>query len=105
MGEIAHARQMMDANDDGTISLEEFCNFMANAMEGMSEHEEIEELWEMFGGEETGKLTADQIHVVLTRLGLKFSVGDIRALLQEVDEDGNGHISKGEFEEMMEKYK
>ncbi|XP_064597281.1 neo-calmodulin-like [Liolophura sinensis] len=65
--------------------------------------EEIKKSFELFDKDGNGKITKDELGVVMRSLGQKPSEADLRDIMKEADRDGSGAIEFDEFLNMMEK--
>ncbi|PRW55898.1 Calmodulin [Chlorella sorokiniana] len=98
--ELADLMQRMDANQDGSISFDEF----AAAMAGQAEDEETEqqlreirEVFSMFDTDHSGTLCATELQRALRILGVDMTCSEVALLISEVDADGDGEISCDEL--------
>lgn len=97
---------MLDADGDGVVSKEEFINWYAeNAHDDdLSEEERAHFLFRMFDRENAGELTIAEFKRKLDALNVGFSVDEVGAIVNELDEDNSGTIGLYEFEDLLNKY-
>lgn len=96
-----------DANGDGLIDFDEFKEISLSwGLDGGGEEEEgMREAFAVFDGDGDGKITAEELSLVLRSLGLR--EGEMREacrdMIEKVDGDGDGMIDYEEFKKMMVK--
>ena len=95
-----------------TYSLLCFCFFRLNiqaekqmefAEPSENKLEEYREAFSLFDKDGDGRITAQELGVVMRSLGQDPTDDELRDMIQEVDDDGNGTIDFGEFVKMMQK--
>ncbi|WOK93774.1 hypothetical protein Cni_G02475 [Canna indica] len=112
--EVAAMVERVDANGDGLIDLGEFRKLYAElggtggdqeeeSREEEDEEMELREAFEVFDGNRDGTITAEELAMVLTSLGLKQGarLEDCRDMIRKVDTDGDGKVNFDEFKKMM----
>jgi Ca2+-binding EF-hand superfamily protein len=97
---------MLDEDGDGEVSKNEFINWYAEyaGEEDMSPHERAKYLFSLFDSQGTGELTIGEFKRKLDALNVGFTVDDVGALVNELDEDNSGSIGLHEFEDLLNKY-
>ncbi|KAI8437083.1 hypothetical protein MSG28_010442, partial [Choristoneura fumiferana] len=128
MAELGVVMRVFDKNNDGLISSVELRHVMTNLGERLSEEEvddmireadldgkmseyglteeqvaEFKEAFMLFDKDEDGTITMAELGVVMRSLGQRPSETELRDMVKEVDQDGNGTIEFNEFLQMMSK--
>lgn len=106
--ETAAMVDRVDANGDGLIDLQEFrqlCDEMMLPGEVTAGEvdQNLREAFRIFDGNGDGQITAEELAMALTSLGMKqgAKVEDCREMIKRVDRDGDGKVDFGEFTKMM----
>ncbi|XP_020089711.1 calmodulin-like protein 7 [Ananas comosus] len=118
--EVMHMVSKVDANRDGLIDLEEFREIYESVVaaegdaksssgeKGGGEEEEegemdLKEAFDVFDGNGDGVISAEELGLVLSSLGLRQGgrVEDCHDMIRKVDEDGDGMVNFEEFKKMM----
>jgi centrin-1 len=55
--------------------------------------EELKEAFDLFDVEQTGRIDARELRVVMRALGFEPNKEEIRSILEDIDPEGNGTIS------------
>lgn len=96
---------MLDEDGDGEVSKEEFVNWYAeNAHDDRSEMERAHDLFMLFDKDDSGELTIAEFKLKLDALNVGFSVDEVGAIVNELDEDNSGTIGLHEFALLLRKY-
>ncbi|XP_073016699.1 calcium-binding allergen Ole e 8-like [Primulina eburnea] len=100
--EVAKMMAEIDTDKDGHINLEEFAAFCKDDADPYNSAEkELKEAFELYDQDHDGKISAAELHLILTRLGEHCSVADCAGMIESVDSDGDGFVSFDEFKKMM----
>jgi Ca2+-binding EF-hand superfamily protein len=76
----------------GCIEFEEFINMMLKYMK-KPEQEDIDATFRSFDVNNDGKIDKEELKRAMNTLGIKFTDEEIKAMIKEVDEDGDGEIN------------
>ncbi|KAL2893077.1 putative calcium-binding protein CML27 [Bienertia sinuspersici] len=96
----------MDLDRDSYISLEEFAEFCSKKVEGDENgSQELRDAFDMYDQDKNGFISANELHLILNRLGEHCSVQDCSKMIESVDSNGDGYVSFDEFRKMMTKGK
>lgn len=117
--EVEEMVQKLDANGDGLIDLDEFCDLFESMVkrekvrgDELEEdddddddggEEELKEAFDVFDGDRDGLITVEELGMVLSNLGLKEGKKkeDCKEMIRKVDLDGDGMVNFDEFKRMM----
>ena len=98
--ELRNIMNELDSDHDGFISLPEFAAFCrAGAEDGGAS--ELREAFGLYDQDNNGLISASELHLVLSRLGMNCSIEDCHRMIRSVDSDGDGNVNFEEFERMM----
>mmetsp|Transcript_16773 Transcript_16773/g.25211 ORF Transcript_16773/g.25211 Transcript_16773/m.25211 type:complete len:557 (+) Transcript_16773:53-1723(+) len=101
---------VLDIDNDGTITFDEFFSF-ANKLETyLEEHADPEkltaEMFDIIDSDASGTITVHEMHrVVAEMLGQDLSVEDVFNVIQDLDEDGNGELDIEEFTILLHRFR
>merc|ERR1712199_48101 len=101
--EISKMVKEMDKDGDATVDFEEFCVMMAEKMNQKDGKEEMMKGFKLFDDDNTGKISFKNFQRVAKELGENLSDAELKEILAEADEDGDGEINEAEFLAVMEK--
>merc|ERR1712178_430394 len=101
--EISKMVKEMDKDGDATVDFEEFCVMMAEKMNQKDGKEEMMKGFKLFDDDNTGKISFKNFQRVAKELGENLSDAELKGILAEADEDGDGEINEAEFLAVMEK--
>merc|ERR1712010_334427 len=101
--EIDKMVREMDKDGDATVDLEEFCIMLAEKMNQKDGKEELLKGFRLFDDDGTGKISFKNFQRVAKELGENLSDAELKEILAEADEDGDGEINEAEFLAVMEK--
>ena len=96
----------LDKDSSGKVSLEEFLSWYARTSDDghLSHKERAEYLFEMFDEDKSGEITIEEFKRRMDALNIGFSVNEVGALINELDENNNGTIGTEEFEHLLHKF-
>eukprot|EP00299_Pterocystis_sp_00344_P007177 c219_g1_i1.p1 GENE.c219_g1_i1~~c219_g1_i1.p1 ORF type:complete len:167 (-),score=52.85 c219_g1_i1:91-591(-) len=89
----------VDVNGDSRIDFYEFVALMSRSIK--TEKEELKDAFDVFDVDHDGKITAEEIRLVLTNLGQDITTEEIKFIMDDVDIDGDGEVDFAEFAAMM----
>ncbi|KAL7139496.1 hypothetical protein ABFS83_09G055700 [Erythranthe nasuta] len=102
--EVARMMEEIDTDKDGHINLQEFAAFCSGDSDPYNSAEkELREAFQLYDQDHNGKISAAELHLILTRLGEHCSEQDCAGMIRTVDSDGDGFVSFDEFRKMMTK--
>ena len=87
----------VDGDGSGTIEFPEFLALMAFRLMLNDNEDEILEAFKIFDKDGNGKLSADELKLVLTSLGEKLSPQECDEIIRLADQDGDGQVAYREF--------
>ncbi|KAL8044730.1 hypothetical protein ABFX02_08G064900 [Erythranthe guttata] len=97
--DAARLMSELDKDGDGFIDRSEFRAYKLGGAGG--DGEELKEAFALYDKDKNGKISATELHSVLTSLGTKCSVKDCRKMIASFDVDGDGCMNFDEFKKMM----
>lgn len=89
----------VDRDGDGYIDLQEF--ILLNRTCSTSGKEDLHQAFLVFDADADGKISAEELHCVLGRLGESSTLEECSRMIQGVDLDGDGFVDFQEFCTMM----
>jgi Ca2+-binding EF-hand superfamily protein len=97
---------LLDEDGDGTVSREEFINWYAENAgdDDLSDSERAHFLFAMFDKDDAGEITIEEFKRKLDAFNVGFSIDEVGAIVNELDEDNSGTIGLHEFEDLLYKY-
>lgn len=93
--------QEVDTDGNGIIDLNEFLNLITRHQETSDPEKDMLDVFRMFDKNGDGFITADELSLVMTNLGQSMSDDEVREMIGEADNDGDGRIDYEEFVKMM----
>ncbi|KAK8521395.1 hypothetical protein V6N13_077502 [Hibiscus sabdariffa] len=99
--EVKRVMDDIDTDNDGYINFTEFSSFWATSSDAVNAASELKEAFDMYDVNKNGLISATELHQVLSRLGMTFSIDDCVGMIKSVDSDNDGHVNFEEFKQMM----
>ncbi|KAF8405038.1 hypothetical protein HHK36_009935 [Tetracentron sinense] len=96
--EVEKIFEVADKNKDEFIDFKEFMK--VHKKSGVST-KDIRCAFREFDSDDSGKISAEEVRAVLSRLGERCSLEDCRRMVGGVDTDGDGFVGMEEFMNMM----
>ncbi|KAJ4964900.1 hypothetical protein NE237_016749 [Protea cynaroides] len=97
--EVAKIFQVADLDEDGFIDFKEFMDVQRKG--GGIRTMDIRNAFQMFDLDGDGRISAEEVHEMLGRLGERCSHKDCLRMVRGVDANGDGFIDMDEFITMM----
>ncbi|KMS99714.1 hypothetical protein BVRB_1g021460 [Beta vulgaris subsp. vulgaris] len=91
----------VDADGDGFIDFNEFITLNTKGIDSDEVLHNLKEAFSIYDADGNGKITADELQMVMKSLGDDFSIGECKKMINGVDRDGDGTINFDEFKAMM----
>ena len=82
----------VDADGNGTLDFDEFCNLMARNIKEGNPEAELKEKFKLFDKDGNGLIDRDELKSVMQQLGEKLSEDDIDEMITDADKNGDGMI-------------
>ncbi|KAJ3123441.1 calmodulin-like 3 [Physocladia obscura] len=102
-GEVHDLVAEIDVDGNGAIEFDEFIDLMARKMREVDSEEELRSAFKVFDEDGNGFISAQELRHVMASMGENLSDGDIAAMLNDYDVNGDGQIDYNEFLAMMAK--
>jgi Ca2+-binding EF-hand superfamily protein len=101
--------QLLDENQDGQISKEEFTSFYSANICFEHDHHGLHKLahdiFQQFDLDQSGEITVGEFKTVMDAFHVGFTVDEISDLINELDEKDNGTIGEPEFLGLLETHR
>ncbi|KAK4535281.1 hypothetical protein CDCA_CDCA04G1306 [Cyanidium caldarium] len=91
----------VDADRSGTIDFSEFLSLMSRQLKDADAEEEVREAFAMFDKNNDGKISAEELQLVMAKLGEQLSPEEVQEMIREADLDGDGSIDYAEFAKLL----
>jgi len=95
---------VVDKEKTGQCGFTDFIAITSQFLEDEDEEaliNELKEAFRMYDKEGEGSITTDVLQEIIRELDPKLTGADLKAIVEEVDEDGSGTVDFDEFMEMM----
>jgi len=95
---------VVDKEKTGMCGFADFIAITSQFLEDEDEEaliNELKEAFRMYDKEGEGSITTDVLQEIIRELDPKLTQADLKAIVEEVDEDGSGTVDFDEFMEMM----
>lgn len=98
--------RQLDADGGGEIDFDEFFQWHANrsAADALSPDEVVHQIFAAIDEDGDGSLSLDELQQAFANLGEKMAASELQWIVQECDDDGDGHIDPEEFSALLKKY-
>ncbi|KAI9920301.1 hypothetical protein PsorP6_015788 [Peronosclerospora sorghi] len=93
----------LDTNSTGSINFEEFLDMMTTKMSDMDSREEIQQVFNLFDDDQTGKISLRNLKRVAQELGETMTDAELLEMIERADLDQDGEINPDEFYAIMTK--
>merc|ERR1719318_1123967 len=92
----------LDTDKNGSLEFDEFLQFI-KAMPPRDEEsdEEIRQAFAVFDKDKSGTITESELKQAMKSLGEKMTDAEVRAMIKDVDLNGDGKIDYNEFVKML----
>lgn len=106
-GQIDEIISLLDADQSGEISFEEFYQFGK-----MLEHhffvvgdpkQLVDDMFHMIDTDRSGEIKVEELHDTMKHIGLDLSVDVVYNMMRDIDEDGNGALDMHEFRILIDR--
>ncbi|XP_022738545.1 probable calcium-binding protein CML27 [Durio zibethinus] len=99
--ELKRVMEDIDTDKDGFINLSEFCSLCRSSSDAVTAASELRDAFDLYDQDKNGLISANELHLVLNRLGMKCLLDDCVKMITSVDSDGDGNVNFEEFQKMM----
>jgi len=91
----------VDADNSGTVDLEEFLQMMAHQPKSVDLETELRAAFRVFDKDNSGTISASELRQVMSSIGEDLTGKEIDEMIREADQDGDGTIDFEEFVDFM----
>ncbi|XP_021742992.1 probable calcium-binding protein CML25 [Chenopodium quinoa] len=91
----------VDADGDGFIDFNEFVTLNTKGIDSDEVLFNLKEAFSIYDADGNGKITVEELQMVMKSLGDDFSLSECKRMINGVDKDGDGTINFEEFKDMM----
>ena len=90
------------AESNARVDFEEFVDLMTARMNYREASNDLQEVFKMFDGDNTGKISLTNLKTVSEELGEDLAEEELRDMLVRADTDGDNELSESEFVQLMQ---
>ncbi|XWS48252.1 hypothetical protein CRYUN_Cryun13aG0058600 [Craigia yunnanensis] len=99
--ELKRVMEDIDTDKDGFINLSEFSSLCCSSSDAATAASELRDAFDLYDQDKNGLISANELHLVLNRLGMTCSLEDCVRMIKSVDSDSDGNVDFEEFQKMM----
>ncbi|CAF1083480.1 unnamed protein product [Didymodactylos carnosus] len=92
----------VDADNSKTIDFPEFVTMLAIRMKDTVDEDNINNVFDLFDKDRDDKILASELKDMMLNLGEKLTDEDIKDMIDEADTEGNGSVSRKDFQRLMQ---
>jgi Ca2+-binding EF-hand superfamily protein len=92
----------VDLNGNGMVEFDEFCVMMSNKTRRLDDGDGIDIAFQIFDTNKDGHISEQELKNCMNKLGIVCSEKEIREMMEAVDENRDGKISRSEFQKLFE---
>jgi len=92
----------VDLNGNGMVEFDEFCLMMSNKTRRLDDGDGIDIAFQIFDSNKDGHISEQELKNCMKKLGIVCSDAEIREMMDAVDENRDGKISRSEFQKLFE---
>merc|ERR1712085_62947 len=101
--ELKQMIRSVDADGNNEIDFDEFLILMSSKKPSSDDPDkELRDAFAVFDDDNSGSISREELKKLMKNLGQSLSDGELDAMMDEVDTDGNGEIDFNEFKSMMQ---
>lgn len=100
--ELAEMISSVDDNGDMEIDFDEFLILMKSRIGTRDPEQELLDAFKVFDTDNSGAIDRKELKRLMKKLGQALTEAEIDAMMNEVDENGDGEISFEEFKALMQ---
>eukprot|EP00244_Chara_vulgaris_P003097 TRINITY_DN1554_c0_g1_i1.p1 TRINITY_DN1554_c0_g1~~TRINITY_DN1554_c0_g1_i1.p1 ORF type:complete len:161 (-),score=53.13 TRINITY_DN1554_c0_g1_i1:35-517(-) len=100
--ELMEVVNEVDSNQTGSVEFREFIRVVeGGGKKGAALHKELKDAFQIYDKSADGKISADELQVVLKKAGCDVSEKQVAAAVKAADVDGDGNVSYNEFLKLL----
>lgn len=92
----------VDLNGNGKVEFEEFLVMMSRKTQRLDDGDGIDIAFQIFDTDKDGQISSEELKSSMKRLGIDCTDDEIRQMMDAVDENRDGKISRDEFQKLFE---
>ena len=100
--ELIEMISSVDDNGDHEIDFNEFLILMKSRIGERDPEKELRDAFAVFDTDKSGSIDRKELKRLMKKLGQTLTEGELDAMMDEVDENGDGEISFEEFKALMQ---
>ncbi|KAF7193146.1 Calmodulin [Pseudocercospora fuligena] len=100
--ELQDMLQEVDADNSGSIDLNEFMTMMSHRATAVDTEEELRQAFNVFDRDGSGTISVTELRDMLKALGDNLTDAEVDQIMKSADTDGDKTISFEEFKKIME---
>jgi len=100
--ELAEMISSVDDNGDMEIDFDEFLILMKSRIGTRDPEQELRDAFKVFDTDNSGAIDRKELKRLMKKLGQALTEAELDAMMNEVDENGDGEISFEEFKALMQ---
>ncbi|XP_078164631.1 putative calcium-binding protein CML13 [Carex rostrata] len=101
--EINQMMAEVDKDHSGGIDFDEFLYMMTEKIGQRDTKEQLMKAFRIIDHDKNGKISIEDIQNIARELGETFTVDEIREMVQQADENGDGEVDADEFMRIMKR--
>ncbi|KAK8503965.1 hypothetical protein V6N13_021740 [Hibiscus sabdariffa] len=101
--ELKRVMDEIDIDKDGFINLSEFLILCRSNFDNNDAETELREAFDLYDQDKNGLISAEELHLVLNKLGMECTVEKCVSMIASADADKDGNINFKEFRKMMKR--
>ena len=101
MEDLREIVKEVDSDYNGTVEFDEFIALMESKMKDVDSEEELYEVFKIFDKNGNGKVSKNDIRIVLNGLREIITPQELQDLMDKYDIDKDGYLNYDEFKDMM----
>ena len=102
--ELFMVKKKLDTDETNKITFEQFINYMTEKFSERNPQEEAMLAFDLFDEEKKGKINIKNLKKAVKEINENLSDMELKAIIDEFDNDKDGFITKNDFLKIMDEY-